>query len=299
MKKYCKLIGTLPSLHDVKGIEFMLNSPDIQEVRLNSGVNDLLTPKEMVDKLKKIEDTYKKKVWIDLKGRQLRIESWADPSYEAIELNHEIEIEYPAKIIFRGSNESNIVHTRKNKIVLDRPPERAVGKGQSVNILAKSLNITGYLTDQDKALIEESSKVGLNNYMASFVENNDDLVEILRINPNAEIISKIESMKGMEFVLKQGQYFKLMAARDDLYNETGRNIKILKCLKEIITRDKDAICASRIFSSLNNSNSVELSDYEDLELMYEYGYRNFMLGDEIRGPKLVKALSAWREFKNE
>ena len=90
-----------------------------------------------------------------------------------------------------------------------------------------------------------------------------------------------------------------MAARDDLYIETGQKIAMLKYLKEIIQKDKDAICASRIFHSLNIGYNVSLADYEDLELMYSYGYRNFMLGDEIRGPKLVKALDAWRSFVNE
>lgn len=297
MKKDCKLIGTLPSLHDDKGIDLMLSSKEIDEVRFNSGVNELLTVREIIQKLKILEEWYKKKIWLDLKGRQLRVNAWADPFYEAVELNHEIEIEYPAKIIFRGGNASNIVHTLRNKIVLDRPPERAVGKGQSVNILAKSLEIKGYLTEHDKELITLSRLYGLNNYMASFVENNSDLEEIYNLNQGAKVIAKIESVKGLDFIRSSGIH--LMAARDDLYIETGQKIAMLKYLKEIIQKDKDAICASRIFHSLNIGYNVSLADYEDLELMYSYGYRNFMLGDEIRGPKLVKALDAWRSFVNE
>ena len=298
MKKDCRLIATLPNIHNKNEVIEMLSNPYISEVRLNSGVNDLLTEKEIVELLKSLEEKYHKKIWIDLKGRQLRITSWADPYYDAIELNHQIELEYPAKIYFRGSNEAEIVHTRGNKIFLDKPPEKAVGKGQSVNIIAKSLAIKGYLTEKDKLLIEESKKVGLNSYMASFVESLDDLSEILSLNPKADIISKIESLKGIELIL-QNNYLHLMAARDDLYIETGRNIRMLRYLKEIIKRDPSAICASKIFSSLNNSNSVSLSDYEDLELMHSYGYRNYMLGDDIRGPKLTKAIKAWKEFINE
>ena len=73
----------------------------------------------------------------------------------------------------------------------------------------------------------------------------------------------------------------------------------LKKLRKIISKDKTAICASRLFSSLNNNPNVSLSDYEDLELMYLYGYRNFMLGDDVKGPKLKKVLKAWGEFINE
>lgn len=299
MKKDCRLIGTLPSLHDKKSIHEMMSSDDISEVRFNSGVNELLSSSEIVEQLKVISEMYKKKVWIDLKGRQLRINTWADPSYEAVELNHDIEIEYPAKIIFRGSNESNIIHTRGNKIILDSPPERAVGKGQSVNIKAKSLNIKGYLTTQDEELLNESNKIGMNDYMASFVESKSDLIEIYKRNKNANIICKIESLEGMNFINSFPFNLNLMAARDDLYIELGQNIKMLKSLREIILKDKNAICASRIFSSLDKSNKPSLSDYEDLILMYEYGYRTYMLGDDVKGPKLTKTLNAWRDFIND
>ena len=297
--KDCKLIGTLPSLHDKKCVDEMMNCPFISEVRLNTGVNDLLTPEETLERIKTIETMYKKKVWIDLKGRQLRVNAWADPSYEAVELNHEIEIEYPARIIFRGSNASNIIHTRGNRIVLDNPPERAVGKGQSVNIIAKSLNIKGFLTPLDVELLKISKEFGMNNYMASFVENIDDLIEIYKLNKDASIICKIESQKGMAFINNTDLKLNLMAARDDLYTETSRNINMLKHLRDIIKKDPNAICASRLFSSLNKQDYVSLSDYEDLELMYSYGYKNYMLGDDIRGPKLVKVMGAWKEFINE
>jgi pyruvate kinase len=297
--KDCKLIGTLPRLQDKKSIDEMMNCPYIGAVRLNTGVNELLTPEEIIDTIKTIEEMYKKTVWIDLKGRQLRVNAWADPSYEAVELNHEIEIEYPAEIMFRGSNKSNIIHTRGNKIVLDSPPDRAVGKGQSVNIKARSLVIKGFLTPLDIELLQASREIGMNNYMASFVEEVSDLVDIYRLNNKANIICKIESEKGMNFINNTNLNLNLMAARDDLYIETSRNIKMLKCLKNIITKDPNAICASRLFSSLNSDNYVSLSDYEDLELMYLYGYRNYMLGDDIKGPKLVKAMEAWREFINE
>ena len=299
MKKDCKLIGTLPNLRDDNSIDEMMSSPLISEVRFNSGVNCLMSEEDIINRLKVLEMIYKKKIWIDLKGRQLRVNAWADPSYEAIELNHDIELEYPAKVIFRGSNESEILHTRGNKIILESPPERAVGKGQSINIIAKNLNILGYLTPADKRLLTESTKAGMNDYMASFIENESDLIEILKFNKNASIVSKIESKKGMDFINQTNMKLNLMAARDDLFIETGKDIEMLKHLRKIIAKDEDAICASRLFSSLSNNQNVSLSDYEDLELMYLYGYRNFMLGDDFKGPKLKKALKAWGEFINE
>ena len=76
-------------------------------------------------------------------------------------------------------------------------------------------------------------------------------------------------------------------------------IKYLLKIKELIQKDKNAICASKIFSSLNDSPIPDLKDYEDLELMYQIGYRNFMLQDDVKGPKLQRTIECWREFINE
>lgn len=288
------LIVTLPSLHDKELIDLVLKDDVVIGARYNSGVNELLTNEETITILKSLSEMYKKKIWIDLKGRQLRIDAWADPRYDVITLNHEIEIEYPASILFRESNTSIIAHTRKNKIVLQRPPKMAVGKGQSVNIKAKSLDIKGYLTDKDIDLINLSKEIKLNDYMSSFTENYEDLISILELNKEAKIISKIESIKGIEFI-KNTDNLSLMAARDDLFIENDFKKDTLDMLKLIIEKDKNAICASRLLSNLVNENNPSLSDYEDIELMKELGYKYFMLGDEIRGEKLIKALKIWKE----
>lgn len=299
MKKDIKLIGTLSHIHNKKAVEEMMSSEYISEVRFNTGVNELLEEKKIIEILKSLEEKFSKKIWIDLKGRQLRVNSWADTSYEAIELNHKIDIEYPAKVIFRGGNTSNIIHTKGNKIILEEPPERAVGKGQSVNVKAKSLIIEGYLTQLDKEFIKKSKELGMNNYMASFLESFDDLVEILSLNTNATIVAKIESLKGLRFALSNNIAIQPMAARDDLWLECKDDINVLKALQEIIKKYPSAICASRLFSSLNKESEISLSDMEDLELMYLYGYKTFMLQDEIQGPKLEKALKGWRSFLYE
>lgn len=299
MKKNVKLIGTLPHIHNKNAVEEMMTNESISEVRFNTGVNELLEPKKIIELLKLLEEKYNKKIWIDLKGRQLRVNSWGDTSYEVIELNHKIDIEYPAKVIFRGGNTSNIIHTKGNKIILDKPPERAVGKGQSVNIKAKSLEIEGYLTQLDKEFIKESKELGMNNYMASFLESFDDLVEILTLNKSASIVAKIESLKGLQFALSNNIAIQPMAARDDLWLECKDDINILKTLRELVKRYPSTICASRLFSSLNKESEISLSDMEDLELMYLYGYKTFMLQDEIQGPRLEKALKGWRNFVSE
>lgn len=297
MKK-CSLIGTLPNLSKKSAVIDMLSSDEISSVRYNTGVNNLMSTEETLSCLKELEKTYKKKIWLDIKGRQLRITKWADPSYQAIELNHKIEVEYPAFAVFRNGSQSEIVRTKGNAITVYPPPKEALGSGQSINILAKSLEIDGYLTSKDKEFISLSVNYGFNDIMASFVESIDDLKEILSLNPSANIISKIESLKGIKFMLEHSN-LSLMAARDDLYIETRKSIETLKYLKLIIQKDKNAICASRIFTSLEHYEDVELSDYEDLELMYQMGYKNYMLCDNVSNYQLKKALKAWRSFINE
>lgn len=297
MKKDCILIATLPSLSNLRNVEKVIMNPNIAEVRFNTGVNTIYTPEETLEILKSLCFKYTKKLWIDIKGRQLRVAKWADPLYECIQLNHPIEIKYPAKISFRNGDTVNITHVKGDKIFVDPLPKEALGAGQSVNISSEYLRIEGYLTPKDKEYLIACKRLGLNNIMASFVEDYKDLVQILEILPNANIVSKIESLKGIDLI-NQFKIINLMAARDDLYLQTGQNYSMLRYLKNIISKDNGAICASKIFSSLEKRREVDFSDFADLELMYNLGYKKFMLCDNICNYKFEKAIKAWEEFIN-
>ena len=293
-----KLIATLPSLANEEKVRKVLSCKSIAEARYNTGAASLIAPAETIALLKELAAQYSKKIWLDIKGRQLRIARWADPQYEAIELNHSIDIEYPARVYFRNGEFSNVAKTRGNRIIVDPLPREALGAGQSVNILAKGLEIDGYLTQLDKHFLAEAEQQGLHSVMASFVEGHDDLREILSFAPSAEIISKIESLKGVEFA-SSSKIGNLMAARDDLYIQSGQNKKILEHLNTIIMCDSNAICASRIFSSLERQDTVDLADYSDLTLMKNMGYKQFMLCDNICNYHFDRAVAAWRDFAGE
>ena len=297
MNKECSLIVTLPNLNDEDSINEMIKYDEISAFRFNSGVNQLMSNNEVIERLLKIREISGKKVWIDLKGRQLRVKSWGEVNYEAIELNHDIDIEYPAYVLFSDGTSCEIIRCRGNKILLKSCPFHAVGKGQSLNISAKYLNINGYLTDLDKELIKLSGECGMNDYMASFVEGYEDLSEIFVLNKKCNIVCKIESLKGIKFILENSN-LNLMAARDDLFINSGCSYEMINYLKNIISKDKNAICASRIFSSLCKSGSVSLSDYEDLEFMYMLGYRNFMLQDDVKGETLKRVLKGFGDFRH-
>ena len=124
------------------------------------------------------------------------------------------------------------------------------------------------------------------------------MIEIIKLNKNANIIAKIESLKGIRFILENQINLNIMAARDDLYTSLNNSYEIIKYLKKIIELDPNAICASKIFSSLEKNQIISLNDFEDLELMYQMGYKTFMLQDDIKGNQLLKAIKGWRDFTN-
>ena len=296
--KCCELIATLPNLANEEKVRRVLSCPQISEARYNTGSASLMPPSETVALLKALSFEYSKKIWLDIKGRQLRITRWADPQYEAIELNHNVNVVYPAKIYFRNGEYSNIIKVKEKRILVDPLPREALGAGQSVNILAKDLEIEGYLTEFDKKHLQAAERQGVYSVMASFVERHEDLSEILSFMPKAEIVSKIESLKGIEFISSH-KIGNLMAARDDLYIQAGQNKSMLKHLATIINSDNNAICASRIFSSLERQSTVDFSDISDLTLMQNMGYKRFMLCDNICNHHFDKAIAAWRDFVGE
>ena len=298
MKQDCVLLATLPSLSNMKRVQNVFKAPHIAEVRFNTGAHSPYSVEDTLKMLMELAEKYKKVLWIDLKGRQLRVAKWADPVYSCIELNHKIKVSYPAKIYFRNGDGVNIAHIKDgNKLFVNPLPRETLGAGQSVNIIAKDLEIEGYLTEKDKQYLKVCKELGLNRIMASFVESFEDLSEILQILPNAQIVSKIESLKGMAFI-EQYNVPNLMAARDDLFLQTGQNCDMLKHLRTIISRDSGAICASKIFLSLEKREPADLADYSDLELMYSMGYRKFMLCDNVCNYSFEAAIKAWENFIN-
>ena len=298
MKQDCILIATLPSLNNMEKVQRVFENPHISEVRFNTGVQTAYSIEETLEILKKLSMKYNKKLWIDIKGRQLRVTKWADPLYSCIELSHRVQVLYPALVYFRNGDRVNITHIKDgNKLFVDPLPRQALGAGQSVNIIAKDIEIDGYLTEKDKQYLIACRKLDLTHIMASFVETFDDLAQILTILPNSQIVSKIESLKGISFI-SQYNVPNLMAARDDLYLQSGQDYSMLNHLKTIIERDSKAICASKIFSSLEKRETVDFADFADLELMYSMGYRKFMLCDNVCNYSFIKAIQAWEEFIN-
>lgn len=303
-----EIIVTLPPPH-LKSMREVAANPNIDFFRVNTGVKTPYSPKEMLQKI--LEHVPKEKLWIDIKGRQLRIEMWAVYPLGDIMLNRDVKVDLPAKIYFRNDEVSTIVEIQGRKIFVDPGPKYYVGAGQAVNIIGHNFEVVGdYLTDTCKRYIEAGSELGIHKYMLSFLEKPSDVAEVLAIDPDAEICGKIESLPGLELIKNDCYLFeknanvrpniRLMAARDDLFINIGTDKKkIFEALKLIIRQDPKAIAASRILTSLEKGDhDLALSDLSDIYLLKEMGYTSLLLSDGLSSnPAILRqAVSILRTF---
>ena len=300
MKK-CDLIATIPAMTDMARVKEIIRNPYIYGVRWNTGVVSPYSEMQTVEILKDYCAAMKKPLWIDLKGRQLRVTEWGNPLYDSIKINHNVTVKGPAKVLLRGEEPLDLVKVQDNNLFVRQTPRHAVGKGQSLNIICEDengLEIEGYLTKKDKAYIQACRKYDVENIMASYVESINDVIAIKLLKGACNVVCKIESKKGVK-AIDDLSGLNLMAARDDLYLEVETPVQMSRALGSIIKADKDAICASRIFSSLEYGGKISFCDYEDLEVMYAMGYHTFMLCDNICNYYFERAIKGWCTFINE
>lgn len=239
-------------------------------------------------------------LWVDLKGRQLRVVDAAVPPFTSVRLSHRIDVTTPADAFFSDGREyARIVEIDGDRLILDESPRRVVGPGESVNIVADDLRIEGTLTDTDRSYLDAMSRAGLRDVMLSFVESPGDVAEVREILPDANVVLKIESRPGLGFVARHGAtHGRLMAARGDLYVEVVQPHRIIAAMREIVRADPHAIVASRILSSLAVDPVPLASDIGDVAFCLEIGYRTFLFGDEVcqRRDTILPALNLFSEI---
>lgn len=236
-------------------------------------------PREALERLSK----FGQPLWVDLKGRQLRVVGAAMPPYTEIRLSHRIRVPTPVDAFFSDGNErARVVAVDGDRIILEDGPRRLIGPGESVNIIHPSLEIEGTLTETDRAYLAAMKEMGLTKVMLSYVESPEDVAEVKSLLPNAEVLLKIESRRGLEFAKQHGSKLgKLLAARGDLYVEVPRPHQIVSALRTVIAADPEAVVASRIFDSLAWQPVPVSADITDVAFLLEIGYRTFMLGDQV------------------
>jgi pyruvate kinase len=253
--------------------------PLVGGLRLNTVMPLKEGPEEALERLSK----YGRPIWVDLKGRQLRVVGAAIPPYTEVMLSHPIEVDTPTDAFFSDGREHvRVAAVDGRRLILEDGPRRLIGPGESVNIPHPSLKIHGTLTETDKAYLAAMKALGMTKVMVSYVESAEDVAEVKALLPGAEVVLKIETLSGLAFARKYGaEHGRLMAARGDLFVEVIRPHKVISALKTIITADSQAMVASRLFDSLAYQPIPDNADISDAAFLLSLGYRTFMFGDRI------------------
>lgn len=282
-------IVTAPPYADF--LEEVAAHPLMASLRLNTVMPLRDGPAEALERLSR----YGLPLWVDLKGRQLRVVEAAMPPFTEVRISHRIQADTPVDAFFNdGAEHARVVAVDGDRLILQDSPRRMVGPGESINIVHPSLNIEGYLTETDTAYLEAMQAVGETHVMLSYVESPADIAAVKEILPNAEAILKIETEKGLAFAGQHGAaHGRLMAARGDLYVEVLQPHKIISALRTVIQADPHAIVASRVFDSLAYHSVPSSADIGDVAFLLSLGYRTFMFGDAIclQRDSLIEALN--------
>lgn len=234
-------------------------------------------------------------LWVDLKGRQLRVAAPAVPPFTEVRLSHKIEVKAPVDVYFSDGRERvEAVAVEGDRLILADGPRRLVGPGESVNIVDPSLKIEGGLTDSDRAFLAAMKSLGQRKVMLSYVHGSGDIDEVHEALPDAEVMVKIEDDRGLSFARHHGSELgRLVAARGDLFVEVLRPHRIAGALKKIIAADPEAVVASRLFDSLVEHPVPSSADIGDVAFLLEIGYRTFLFGDALcfDGRTVMEALN--------
>lgn len=260
-------------------LEEVARHPLVCGLRLNTVMPLRESRREVLERLSSLGQP----LWVDLKGRQLRVVGAAIPPYTEVRLCHRIRVDAPVDAYFAdGTERVRVAAVDGDRLILEDGPRRLVGPGESVNVVHGSLEVEGTLTETDRAYLACMRELGMTRVMLSYVEHPEDVDEVRSLLPGAEVILKIESRRGLEFAREYGSARgRLMAARGDLYVEVLHPHRIAEAAREILDADPEAIAASRLFESLADHPVPSCADIGDAAFLLELGYRTFLLGDSV------------------
>ncbi len=175
-----RAIVTVPPYADF--LEEVAAHPIVVGFRLNTVMPVRGGPPAALNRLTKFEQP----LWVDLKGRQLRVVGAALPPYTEVRLSHPVRVNTPVDAFFSdGQERVRVVDVDGDRLLLKDGPRRHVGPGESVNIVDASLRIDGTLTETDRAYLAAMQAANLNKIMLSYVEDPADIQEVLGLLPAA------------------------------------------------------------------------------------------------------------------
>ncbi len=259
----------------------------IQGIRLNSA---MMAASEIDNKFVLAAHNTTVPLWFDIKGMQLRIKDVPFPDQEnlVIDLTRPIKCKTPCAVWFKGGEDTaNCVEIQNGgtRLVFDRWPRYMVKPGESIHIRNPELEVEGeVLLDYELEKIQKIKAVGIKRWYLSYVYDQRHVDAFREVIGDDELILKIENQAGLKYVATQYRPMpntRLAAARGDLYVEVTQPHDILRAVKLIIERDPQAIVGSRMLLSLVKGDVPSCADFSELAWLYDIGYRNFLLCDEL------------------
>jgi pyruvate kinase len=290
-------IVTVPPYADF--LEEVAAHPLVRGLRLNTVMPLREEPAAVVERLARLGPP----LWVDLKGRQLRVVGSALPPYTEVRLSHPIAVRTPIDAWFGDGRERvRVAAVDGDRLILADGPRRLVGPGESLNIVDPGLEVKGTLTASDRSYLAALRGLGLTRVLLSFAERVEDVSEVRDALPGAEIVLKIESERGLAFARAHGaRHGRLAVGRGDLYVEVLRPHRVVGALRDVIVADPDAIVASRLFESLVEHPVPSSADIGDAAFLMLLGYRTFLLGDAVclRRDSVIAALNLLQAVAGE
>jgi pyruvate kinase len=244
-------------------------------------------------------------LYFDIKGRQLRVTHVYDNKQRLeLDLNHQIEVETPTMVLFKGGNEPALLEHIKDgtHLYFRGGPAHMVYAGESMHIRHPSLQVKGNLfTPVEIEKIKKANAAGFSRYCLSYTQSQRDVDEFREHIGDSHVILKIEDKRGLEYVEREWHLQKntsLMAACGDLYVEVDRPHNMMAALDLIIKKDPSAMAGSRMLLSLMRAPVPDLADFLQLSWLYDHGYRQLLLCDEIclKEELLARAVNAVESF---
>lgn len=287
------------------------NDDRIQGIRLNSA---MVTANQIDKNFEKEIKKAKVPLYFDIKGMQLRIKEivcGVEKDHLEFILNRPIlKVKTPCPVYFKaGEDAAKLIEIRDGThLIFEGGPKYSVSAGESIHILQKDFVVGGKpFLPHEKEKIEKVKSCGFDRWYLSYVYDQSHVDEFRELIGNsAQLILKIENQLGLEYVANN--YSKksnthLMAARGDLYVEVDPPHKILQALKLIISKDEESFVGSRmLLSVINNRTGVpSCADFSELAWLYDIGYRNFLLCDELclKEDWLGTSVNAFCDFRND